>query len=191
MTRFLLTAVFAATIALAGCDSYGIDDPTGPLPTDPSGPGDPTDPTPTDSTENPGPVPTNPELAEALGCFSVGNAGMGGALGGSLVETDCVLEAGRFPEYEGGEFLDAYAFTLDEETTVEINLDANAFDPVLALLNEDMEVLDFNDDRGPGDPADDEGSTIVQTLEAGTYVVVASSFFDGEQGTYTLRMTEE
>lgn len=189
MTRFLLTVAFAATVALAGCDSYGIDDPAGPLPTDPADPSDPTDPTPTDSTTNP--TPTNPDLAAALGCFSVGNAGMGGALGGSLVSTDCTLEADRFPEYEGGEYLDAYAFTLDEEATVEINLDANAFDPVLALLNEDMELVDFNDDRGPGEPADDEGATISRTLDPGTYVVIASSFFEGEQGTYTLRMTEE
>src|SRR5690606_24735645 len=110
-------------------------------------------------TTPPGEIDTA-ALAAALGCDAVALANMGGSVSGSLVDTDCALEAGRFPEYEGGEFLDAYAFRLTDSTAVRLDLDAGAFDPLLVLLDENLDVVAYNDDRVPGDPAVDEGATI-------------------------------
>jgi hypothetical protein len=181
MPRSLLLASALVAFAglLGGCDAYGLD----PEITDPTVP--PVEP----------PPPTNgidtAALAAALGCDAVGLAQMGGATGGSLSDTDCVLALGRFPLYDGDEFLDGFAFRLDDATAVRLDLEAGGFDPVLILLDAEMNLVAFNDDRDPGDPAANENARIDTTLAAGTYVAIATSFFDGQRGTYALTMSEQ
>jgi hypothetical protein len=125
-------------------------------------------------------------LAVALGCPQVGLAQIGGAVSGSLTDGDCRLAAGRLPLHEGGEPVDAWAFRLEDSTSLRLDMEAGGFDAVLAVLNEDMELVAFNDDRIPGEPAPDENAGIEITLPDGTFVAVATSFFDHERGTYLL-----
>jgi hypothetical protein len=160
-------------VTLTGCDTYGID----PLPVPPTqnpGPGG-----------NPGGIDTA-ALAAALGCPEVSLAQVNGSVSGALTDSDCALPAGRFPLHEGGERVDAFAFELADSTALRIDLEALGFDAVLALLNEDMDLVAFNDDRIPGEPAPDQNATIDTTLAGGTYVAVATSFFDHERGSYSL-----
>src|SRR5687768_6599632 len=164
-------------VALTGCDTMGIDPPITPPP-----------------GQNPPPTGNEIDtaaLAAALGCESVGLAQVGGAVAGALTDDDCMLAAGRLPEHEGDERVDAYAFRFDDSTSVRIDLEAAGYDAVLALLDDDMELVAFNDDRIPGNPAPDEDATLELTVPAGTYVAVATSFFGTERGSYSLTVAEE
>lgn len=167
-------------VAMTGCDTMGID----PAPNLPPGQNPPPGGNP------PGGIDTA-ALAAALGCQHVGLAQIGGAVAGALTDDDCTLEPNRFPHHEGGERVDAYAFRVSDSTALRLDLEAGGFDAVLALLNEDMELIAFNDDRIPGDPAPDEDATIEITLGAGTYVAVATSFFEGDRGSYLLVVAEQ
>jgi hypothetical protein len=182
MTRSLLLALLVA-LPLAGCDSYGLDPITNPPVDNP-----PVDNPPVDNPP-PGGIDTA-ALAAALGCDGMGLAQMDGAVGGALTETDCTLDADRFPLHDGGEFLDGFAFRLADSTTVRLDLQAGGFDAVLVLLDEDMDVVAYNDDMEPGNPAPDENARVELALAPGTYVAVATSFHDGERGTYALTMSE-
>jgi hypothetical protein len=176
---FVLGATLAfgilVVVALTGCDQMGID----PLPENPPVQNPPPGGTP------PGSIDTA-ALAAALGCPQVGLAQIGGAVSGSLSDGDCRLPAGRLELHDGGEPVDAWAFRLEDSAAVRIEMEAGGFDAVLALLDEDMQVIAFNDDRVPGDPAPDENAALELTLPDGTFVAVATSFFDYERGTYLL-----
>ncbi len=164
-------------VALTGCDTMGID----PAPIPPPG-------------QNPPPSGNEIDtaaLAAALGCDDVGLAQVGGGVAGALTDDDCALAAGRFPHHEGDERVDGYAFRVDDSTAIRIDLEAAGYDAVLALLDADMELLAFNDDRIPGNPAPDENATVELTVPAGTYVAVATSFFGTDRGSYSLTVATE
>jgi hypothetical protein len=72
---------------------------------------------------------------------------------------------------------------LSSAATITINLTSIEIDPVLALFDETTGAqLAFNDDANP--PGLD--ARIVQSLAAGTYFIVATSFGADETGAYTL-----
>ena len=181
---FVLGGVMAlgilVVVAMTGCDTMGIDPAPTPPPTQNPPPGG----------NPPGDIDTA-ALAAALGCQNVGLAQLGGAVAGALTDDDCTLVADRFPHHEGGERVDAYAFRVSDSTAIRLDLEAGGFDAVLALLDEDMELVAFNDDRIPGEPAPDEDATIEITLAAGTYVAVATSFFETGRGSYSLTVAEQ
>lgn len=180
---FVLGATLAfgilVLVALTGCDQMGID----PLPQDPPVQNPP-------PGGNPGGIDTA-ALAAALGCPQVGLAQIGGAVSGALTDSDCRLPAGRFPLHEGGEPVDAWAFRLEDSTSLRIDMEAGGFDAVLAVLNEDMEIVAFNDDRIPGEPAPDQNAGVEITLPDGTFVAVTTSFFESERGTYLVSIATD
>jgi hypothetical protein len=190
-------AALALLMFTAGCDNtYGIDeiddDVVNPRP-------DPVEPGP--GPVKPGPAPVDPEpepdaidtaaLAEALGCATVDVTEVDATERGELGAGDCVLEADRFVEYEGGEFVDAYAFRLTEATTLRLDLRAAGMDMYLYLTDADGELLASNDDRDPGDPAADENALVEADLEPGVYVALATSFDEEEAGRYTLTLSAD
>jgi len=179
---FVLGGFMALTIlvvvSLTGCDTMGIDE----LPEPPA-----QNPPP---AGNPGSIDTA-ALAASLGCSEVLLAQVGGAVSGALTDGDCVLPAGRLPLHDGGERVDAYAFELADSANVRLDMQAPGFDAVLALLDEEMSVVAFNDDRIPGEPAPDEDARIEVRLGGGVYVAIATSFFESDRGSYSLTVVEE
>ena len=109
---------------------------------------------------------------------------------------DCVS-----PRRPGGAaYADFYSFTLSERRSVEVNLDASA-DAYLYLLSSAGQVLAQNDNYGFGIAGAEQGasaefdigiydysSRIVQTLDAGTYTVEATTNAGSATGGYTLRV---
>jgi hypothetical protein len=92
---------------------------------------------------------------------------------GALEHTDCT-RANRA-------YRDAWTFELDAEEVVRIDLHADAFDPLLVLLDESGAEVAVDDDGGPG-----LNARIERALVPGVYVVLATSFRAGEVGAYTL-----
>jgi hypothetical protein len=98
------------------------------------------------------------------------------SLSGTLANSDC-----RFVDRS---FADAYTFTVPfGGATVDILL-TGSFDTYLLLSTPNGKTLQGDDDSGGG-----LNSRIVRTLEEGTYIIWANSFFQETTGTYTLSLT--
>lgn len=98
---------------------------------------------------------------------------LGTAVNGSLTTNDC---------QEQGFFTDYYEIRLNNGRDIRIDLASNDFDAFLELW--DRETGNFITEAnfgGIGDNARIEGF-----LPAGTYVIAASSNFQGETGDYSL-----
>ena len=107
-------------------------------------------------------------------CESATPISVGQSTGGTLGQGDC----DRF-----GTWTDRWSLDLSAETSVRIDLSSGAFDAYLELLNSNGVVIAENDDAGSLD------SRIIETLPAGSYVIVARSLGPGESGPYTLSVT--
>jgi hypothetical protein len=97
---------------------------------------------------------------------------------GSLLPTD-----DRDPNYPGS-FKDDYVLTgVNPGRTVTVTMTSTQLDCFLFLINEATgAILDSDDDGGGG-----TNSRLVITVQAGvTYVIRATSYADGETGSYTL-----
>lgn len=107
------------------------------------------------------------------GCSSVFRLNLGSSVNGSLSTNDCQDQ--RF-------FTDYYEIRLNNGRNITIDLASNQFDAFLELW--DRETGDFitdDDNSGFGNNARLQGF-----LPAGTYIIAASSFFEGETGNYSL-----
>ena len=99
---------------------------------------------------------------------------MGATVNGNLTYTAC--------QYPDQTFADVYAFTLDNDNTVDLQMASSNFDAYLVLLDAKGNVVDEDDNGGGGTNA-----RIVSPLAAGTYFVVAKpagSYLD--HGSYSL-----
>jgi hypothetical protein len=119
---------------------------------------------------------TGPVTADAFrDCASVLRLNLGMTVDGELSTTDC---AGV------GFFNDFYEFRLDTARDITIDLASNEFDAYLELYHRETDTfLVQNNDSGVGVNARIQGF-----LPAGTYVIAASSFFQGQTGQYSLRV---
>ena len=96
----------------------------------------------------------------------------------TLSVEDCFLsEVGG----SGNTLFDEYQLSLAQDGDLTIALDSTAFDAFLWLLDSALTVIATNDDGGGG-----TNSLITQSLAAGSYLILANSFFEGETGAYTL-----
>lgn len=91
------------------------------------------------------------------------------------------LSAGDDVDSEYNAYLDKWAFRVSDEQEIVIAMNSMDFDTYLRLLDEDNEVVAFDDDSG-----DDFNSRIVEVLPAGCYVIEATSFDAGETGSYSI-----
>ena len=111
---------------------------------------------------------------EGLTCL-VGSISMNQTVDGTLASGNCTLTS--------GEFVDAWSFSLGTSTAVQINLTSSEFDPFLIVTDDIVVTLDSDDDGGEG-----VNSQINITLEAGDYLIWATSFSPGESGSYQLSL---
>lgn len=103
------------------------------------------------------------------------------ALNGSVMDS---LTTGD-PADPSGFRYDQYQLQLDSTTDVQLDLISGVIDPVLYLYSSSGTFIVSNDDGGDEPFA----SRIVETLTAGCYIVVASSWHPGETGAYELFAT--
>jgi hypothetical protein len=116
---------------------------------------------------------TDPEDTRSA-CESTTPIAVGQSRGGTLGQGDC----DRF-----GTWTDRWSLDLSAEASVRIDLSSGAFDAYLELLSSNGLVIAENDDAGSLD------SRIIETLPAGSYVIVARSLGQGQSGPYTLSVT--
>jgi len=81
----------------------------------------------------------------------------------------------------------AYIFAGNENDLVNINMSSSEFDPNIVLYDDAGHLLASDDDSGPGLDAHIMNFTLPHT---GVYTVLARSFEDGEDGAYTLTISE-
>ena len=104
-------------------------------------------------------------------CTAATPISLGQSLEGSLSEGDCA---------RGDIWTDRWSLELDAPTPVRIDLSSTAFDAYLELRASNGVVLAENDDAGSLD------SRIIETLPAGSYVIVARSLGPAQSGSYRL-----
>lgn len=101
---------------------------------------------------------------------------MGQSTNGTLTASDCTHQP-------SGAYGDRWSLTLSASTDVRIDLASTAFDAYLELRTGSGTIIAENDDAGS------LNSRIIQTLQAGSYIIVARSLFAGETGPYSLSVT--
>ena len=88
-------------------------------------------------------------------------------------------------EARSGSYAKFYILTLAEQSEVTITLESSDADPYLYLREDDAQSgshLYENDDH----EGDTSISQIQETLEAGTYTIEATTFWEGKTGSFTL-----
>jgi hypothetical protein len=99
---------------------------------------------------------------------------------GTLAPGDCTIA-----QLAGGgsdtSFVDLYQVTLPVAGTLTISLQSANFDAFLFLRRANLASIASDNNSGGGSNA-----LITRPLNAGTYIILANSFFNGETGAYTL-----
>ena len=86
-----------------------------------------------------------------------------------------------------GSFFNSYVFEGRQGQRIEIEMISEDIDSYLILLSEDDDSLHLEDD----DSAGEFNARLEATLpEDGSYIIIANSFAQGEQGRYNLRLSE-
>ena len=101
----------------------------------------------------------------------------GDTINGELTSEDCQIK--------DGSFVDVWTLELTETLRVNIQLTSSAVDTFVFLADDSCAIVDTNDDCQAGDF---KRSCLLRTLPAGTYFILANSFFKGETGAYELRV---
>jgi len=113
---------------------------------------------------------------EGLTCL-VGSISMNQTREGTLADDNCTIAS--------GEYVDAWSLSLASSTAVKIDLVSTDFDAFLVLTDDMIVTIDEDDDGGSG-----VNSQINITLDAGDYVIWATSFSAGQTGAYELSLRE-
>jgi hypothetical protein len=123
--------------------------------------------------------PTAQAANAFMGC-TVRSHSIGGTVNGTLTST-CNIE---------GDYYDVYEFRLTQPRTVTIALGSTAFDAYLVLLErtgaDTANYIADDDDGGVG-----YNSLLTQTLQAGTYLILVTSFSGTATGAYTLNTSSQ
>jgi hypothetical protein len=129
------------------------------------------------------------DVADIDICGIAINIGTNSSVVGVLQQGDC-LATDLDPDSGDNSFVDEYRITIPSSGELTITLRSADFDAFLFLVDESMtcvggcsdeQLITFDDDSGGGLDAQ-----ITINLAAGTYLILANSFFDGESGQYTL-----
>jgi hypothetical protein len=115
-------------------------------------------------------------IPDAIDCSRVGSISLGQTINGQLDTGDCRLS-------EDNSLIDYYSFQVSSNRTVSLTMQSDEFDPFLVLLDENGDLVDYDDDSDPGSQL---GANIQITLSPGRYYVGANSVYAGEGGFYTL-----
>jgi hypothetical protein len=103
----------------------------------------------------------------------------------SLAIGDCLLSS--LPGGEPGDdsYVDVYRVTVGEDGFLSVSMSSGSIDTFLIATEEDLiTVVGYNDDAG----AKDSNSLISAVpISAGSYLILATSFFSGEVGPYQLQ----
>lgn len=113
--------------------------------------------------------------ATGITCPAPTNIALGTPTDGTLGSSGCTAA--------NGEFVELYQFTLAATTAVRVAQSSAAVDSWVHLLKANGDNVAENDDAESGGTFDSE---IFALLEAGTYIVGASSFQPGETGAFSL-----
>jgi hypothetical protein len=109
-------------------------------------------------------------------CDSFTTLQVGETVTGNLSTSDC--------RRSDGSYQDTWRFSLASTTQVQIDLTSNSFDTYLILNGADGSFILENDDF----EEDGDDSRLITTLAAGTYHVIANSYFADRVGAYQLRV---
>lgn len=108
---------------------------------------------------------------------------VGQTLNGSLTSSDCVLSG-------TGRRYDVYSFNGQAGQGIAVSMDSSAFDTYLYLTNSANQILDEDNNSGPGTNSRIPNSSGVFTLPAtGSYFLRASSASDNATGAYSISLT--
>ena len=99
---------------------------------------------------------------------------VGNPVSASLAGTDCLNVDGMYE--------DKWILTIAATTNLQFDLTSTVFDTFLSVLDSDGDEIDSNDDID----VDDTNSQLVISLGAGTYTIIATSFFPNRTGAYQL-----
>lgn len=107
------------------------------------------------------------------------------SVGGALGAGDCTI-AQLGIDLDDTSFVDVYRVVLPSSGSLTVELESGDFDAFLGLF--DAAIVDhiaFDDDGG----VDTDSLILDVSLAAGTYIILANSFFADETGAYTLTTT--
>ncbi len=110
-------------------------------------------------------------------CQATSPISMGQSIAGQLNANDCVQPDGAYG--------DRWSLSLSGQTHVRIDLASSAFDAFLELRDNVGNVIAQNDDAGAS-----LDSRIIQTLQTGSYIILARSLGPGQTGSYQLSVSE-
>lgn len=110
-------------------------------------------------------------------CQAASPISMGQSMAGLLSAADCVQPDGVYG--------DRWSLSLSGQTDVRIDLTSNQFDAFLELRDDVGNMIAQNDDAGGS-----LDSRIIQTLQTGSYIILARSLVPGQTGGYQLSVSE-
>ncbi|HIB83902.1 MAG TPA: hypothetical protein EYO59_04690 [Chromatiaceae bacterium] len=132
------------------------------------------------------------DVADIDICGIPTNIGTNSSAVGVLQQGDC-LATDLDPDSGDNSFVDEYRITIPSSGELTITLRSENFDALLFLVDESMtcvggcsveQIIAFDDDSGGG--VDELDAQITINLAAGTYLILANSYAEGESGQYTL-----
>jgi hypothetical protein len=94
--------------------------------------------------------------------------------------TTGTLQSGDDLDVDGA-YLDRYSLVLEAATVIQIDMESDAVDAFLWLRTEGGSMIELNDDGG-----NDLNARIVESLQAGCFIVDATSADPDDVGGYTL-----
>ena len=103
---------------------------------------------------------------------------VGQTVSGTLTSSDARTPAGD------GSFADNYQLTLTTAQTVTIEMSSSAFDTFLVVVDSAETLVGIDDDGGSG-----TNSRLEIPLQAGTFIIEATSLTPGDGGPYTLSVS--
>jgi hypothetical protein len=108
-------------------------------------------------------------------CDLIENITIGTPVEGTLGTGDCRLSVDN-------SFADYWRLVITTQTAVQIDLTSTAFDAYVFLNREDGTNIDQRDSGGEGE----DDARLEITLQPGTYIILANSFFANQTGAYQL-----
>lgn len=108
-------------------------------------------------------------------CDAIEPIALGQAGTGTLTSSDCRVS---------GRYRDRWELDLESAATIMVELESDQFDAFLELRTSGGSLIAMNDDARGFD------SRIIESLEIGTYVIVATTYGEGMSGQYRVSVTE-
>lgn len=115
-------------------------------------------------------------VASPIDCAPVGDLAVPDTLSGALEEQDCLFEE---------RFTDVWKLTIPTTMQVTLQLESDAFDALLVLVDSRGDIVAWDDDSGG-----EYNSRLTIDLPAGQYFAHVTSYMPGETGPYRVMAQE-